>query len=276
MSRDHVYIGTAGWNIPRALKERFPAAGSQIARYGSCLNAAEINTSFYRPHAPATYERWAASVPAGFRFAVKMPKLISHERLLTRARAPLTRFLDETSGLGRKRGPLLLQLPPSFEFDARRVGRFFELVRKVYTGPVVCEPRHATWTIGGADDLLIAFKVARVAADPPRAAGLCDPGGWSRLAYHRWHGSPRAYFSCYTSDDLSRLAEAIRRRSAETWCIFDNTGSGSAAGNALELAVHLKDGHPEERRRMARGADTRAVSGTQRPRHRKSGHEPIK
>lgn len=276
MSRDHVYIGTAGWNIPRAHKERFPVVGSQIARYGSCLNAAEINTSFYRPHAPATYERWAASVPAGFRFAVKMPKLISHERLLARAREPLTRFLDETSGLGRKRGPLLLQLPPSFEFETRRVGRFFELLRKGYTGPVVCEPRHATWTAAEANDLLIGFEVARVAADPPRAAGLCDPGGWTQLTYYRWHGSPRAYFSCYTSGDLSRLAEAVGRRSAETWCIFDNTGSGSAAGNALELAIHLKDGHPEERRRMAGGTDTGTVSGAQRPRHRTSGHKPIK
>jgi uncharacterized protein YecE (DUF72 family) len=249
-----LYIGTAGWNIPRAHKERFPTEGSQLARYGSRLNAAEINTSFYRPHAAATYERWAAAVPDMFRFAVKIPKLISHDQLLTRARGPLTRFLDETSGLGRKRGPLLLQLPPSFQFDTRRVGRFFELLRTIYAGPIVCEPRHMTWTSGAANALLIDFNVSRVAADPPRAPGLCDPGGWMRLIYYRWHGSPRAYFSCYTSGDLTRLADAVRQRDAETWCIFDNTGSGSAAGNALELAIHLKDGHSEDRRRVAHDA----------------------
>ena len=61
-------------------------------------------------------------------FAVKMPKLISHERLLTRSREPLERFLEEIGGLGDKLGPLLLQLPPSFAFDARRAGRFLELL----------------------------------------------------------------------------------------------------------------------------------------------------
>src|SRR5204863_584738 len=98
---------------------------------------------------------------------------ISHEHRLARARAPLAHFLDETSGLGVKRGPLLLQLPPSLEFDARRAGRFFELLRTMHDGPVVCEPRHATWASDAAGSLLNAFEVARVAADPPRAPGLC-------------------------------------------------------------------------------------------------------
>jgi len=274
-----IYVGTAGWNIPRAQKERFSTAGSQLARYASRLNAAEINSSFYRPHAPATYERWAASVPASFKFAVKIPKVISHERLLTRARAPLTRFLDETSALGSKRGPLLLQLPPSFEFDARRAGRFFELFRQLHTGPIVCEPRHSTWAAEASNELLVKFEVARVAADPPRAPGFCDPAGWTRLIYYRWHGSPRPYFSCYTSGDLSRLADAIRDGTAERWCIFDNTGSGSAAGNALDLAIHLDNGQPEDRQRppedrrgMARRAHTRAVSGSAPARNRTSGY----
>ena len=140
-----IAIGTAGWNIPRAHKPRFPAVGTGLQRYAGGLNAVEINTSFYRPHAAQTYARWAAAVPAGFRFAVKMPKVISHERALTRARAPLEQFLAEIAGLGGTLGVLLLQLPPSHAFDARRVGRFFELLRARHDGAVVCEPRHATW-----------------------------------------------------------------------------------------------------------------------------------
>ena len=140
------YVGSAGWNIPRVHRDRFAAGGSQLQRYASRLNAAEINTSFYRPHAPATYARWAAAVPATFRFAVKIPKLITHDRALLRAREPLEQFLDEVAGLGAKLGPLLLQLPPSFAFDARRVGRFLQLLRSRHDGLVVCEPRHATWT----------------------------------------------------------------------------------------------------------------------------------
>src|SRR4029079_14829208 len=111
-----------------------------------------------------------------FRFAVKMPKLISHERLLLRARGPLEKFLEEVAGLGDRLGPLLLQLPPSFAVDARRVGRFFEVLRSRHDRAVVCKPRHSTWTSENADRLLEKFEIARVAADPPRAPGLESPG----------------------------------------------------------------------------------------------------
>jgi uncharacterized protein YecE (DUF72 family) len=243
------HIGTAGWNIPRAHRTRFRTSGSQLERYASRLNATEINSSFYRPHAFGTYERWAASVPRRFKFAVKVPKLISHERLLTRARDPLKRFLDETAGLGAKRGPLLLQLPPSFAFDARRTGRFLDVLRKLYEGVVVCEPRHLTWTTTRATRLFENFRIARVGADPPRAPGLHEPDGWRGVTYFRWHGSPRAYISPYSPESLSERRSRItmRPKRAEIWCIFDNTGSGAAAGNAMDL-VNLLDGHSENRR----------------------------
>jgi uncharacterized protein YecE (DUF72 family) len=233
------YIGSAGWNIPRAHRAAFPADGSQLARYAARLNAAEINTSFYRPHAPATYERWASAVPATFRFAVKMPRLITHDRALARVGEPLTRFVEEVSGLGARLGPLLVQLPPSLAFDARRAGRFFERLRAGHQGPVVCEPRHPTWTSPRADDLLARFHIVRVAADPPRADGLGEPGGWRGFSYYRWHGSPRPYFSSYSDSDLTRLASAVASRSGDAWCIFDNTGSGAAARNALDLATRV-------------------------------------
>jgi len=234
-----IYVGTAGWNIPRAHKTRFPPEGSGLERYAARLDAVEINTSFYRPHAVKVYARWAAAVPRGFRFAVKMPKVISHERALTRAREPLERFLDEVAALGGTLGVLLLQLPPSQAFDARRAGRFFELLRARYDGGVVCEPRHASWTSAPASRLLVRFRIARVAADPPRAAGLHQPGGWPGLIYYRWHGSPRPYFSPYAPDQLDALAEDVKRAAVDAWCIFDNTGSGSAAGNALDLQARV-------------------------------------
>ena len=230
-----IHVGSAGWNIPRIHKARFPAEGSQLKRYAARLNAAEINTSFYRPHAVATYERWAAAVPADFRFSVKVPKVITHERALTRGREPLGRFLDEIAGLGARLGPLLVQLPPSHAFDARRVGRFFELLRVRHEGPVVCEPRHATWTSRAAEVLLQKFRVARVAADPPRAPGLESPAGWRGITYFRWHGSPRPYFSPYSMEQLRGLAVQLSECASDAWCVFDNTGSGSAAGNALDL-----------------------------------------
>jgi uncharacterized protein YecE (DUF72 family) len=63
-----LHIGCAGWSLPRDSWPQFPEAGTHLQRYAARFRAAEINSSFYRPHQPATYERWAGSVPPDFRF----------------------------------------------------------------------------------------------------------------------------------------------------------------------------------------------------------------
>ena len=118
-----ILIGTAGWSIPRAMAQHFLGEGTHLQRYARHLRCAEINSSFHRPHKPATYAKWAASTPGDFQFAVKLPRTITHDLKLRRARQPLAQFIDESSGLGDKRGPLLVQLPPSLAFDSRVAGQ---------------------------------------------------------------------------------------------------------------------------------------------------------
>jgi uncharacterized protein YecE (DUF72 family) len=235
-----LFVGTAGWSIPRAFAAQCGGPGTHLERYARLFHAAEINSSFYRPHAATTYAKWAACTPPGFEFAVKMPRVISHELALRRSRAPLRRFLGESAGLGAKRGPLLLQLPGSHAFDARVTGRFFEMLRACYEGAVVCEPRHASWMGGNAEALLTRYRVARVAADAARAAGLERPGGWPGLVYYRLHGSPRTYWSSYDSASIDALAASLGSLPAvDAWCIFDNTASGAAIENAQELRLRV-------------------------------------
>jgi uncharacterized protein YecE (DUF72 family) len=226
------YIGTAGWTIPRPSSDRVPGDGTHLQRYARVFSAAEINSSFHRPHAESTYRKWAESTPPGFLFSVKLPRAITHDLKLRRSRAPLEAFLNESAGLGDRRGPLLVQLPPSFAFDVRVVGRFFELLRQRHAGPVACEPRHATWFAPQPDALLARFEVARVAADPACVPGAAEPGGWPGLVYYRLHGSPRTYWSRYPSGFIARVARELPDGG---WCIFDNTAAGAAMENALEL-----------------------------------------
>src|SRR5690349_20087775 len=120
-----VYVGCAGWSIPKEHAGLFPAAGSHLERYAARFAAVEINSSFYRPHRPGTYARWAATVPEGFRFAVKMPREITHRRRLVGAVELLDRFLDEARALGDKLGPLLVQLPPKLTFAGDVARAFF-------------------------------------------------------------------------------------------------------------------------------------------------------
>ena len=107
-----IHVGCAGWSIPRQYAEHFPEWGTHLERYAQRFPAVEINSSFYRPHRPATYARWAASVPASFQFAVKVPREISHMRRLRDVADPLERFLSEVEALGTALGPVLVQLPP--------------------------------------------------------------------------------------------------------------------------------------------------------------------
>ena len=235
-------IGTAGWSIPPDQSSWFPAPGSHLERYARRLPATEINSSFHRSHKPQTYARWSSSVPANFRFAVKLPREITHTRRLVSIVEPLDRFLEEVGNLQGKLGPLLVQLPPSLAFSEAVATPFFAALRARFQGSVVCEPRHPTWFGAMAEAVLIEAHVARVAADPAPAAEAVMPGGWTGLTYRRLHGSPIMYSSRYGDMDLDRLASALRGSAAEgtpCWCIFDNTARGEAARNARELCCRM-------------------------------------
>lgn len=231
-------IGTAGWSIPRQIADQFPAEGSALERYASRFRVAEINSSFYRPHRPDTWTRWRDSTPEGFRFSVKLPKVVTHERKLADFEEPLAQFLGQVELLGDKLGVLLVQLPPKLAFDADTAGRFFAALAEASGAMVACEPRHASWFAEDADALLAGHRVARVAADPAICESARVPGGWNGLAYWRLHGSPRMYRSSY-DDRLGDYAAQIRAARGEAWCIFDNTASSAAASDALALMEML-------------------------------------
>jgi uncharacterized protein YecE (DUF72 family) len=227
------HIGTAGWSLPRETWEAFPPDGSQLERYAAVFDAVEINTSFYRPHQPKTYERWAASTPPHFRFAVKLPRTITHEARLQGIDALLARFAGEAGALGDKLGAVLVQLPPSLALDAHAAGTLFAALRERFACMIACEGRHATWFTPEATDLLRQAGVTRVLADPVVGyEGPFEPT--AAAAYVRLHGNPRIYYSRYTLERMDEVRAWLARRPG-SWCILDNTASGAATSNALAL-----------------------------------------
>jgi uncharacterized protein YecE (DUF72 family) len=182
-------------------------------------------------------------VPIGFRFAVKVPREITHVRKLIGTTDALDRFLSESGALGETLGPLLVQLPPSLHFDQTIAGTFFASFRKQFDGDIVCEPRHPTWFTDSADALLVRFRIARVAADPAPIPRAAFPGGWPGLIYRRLHGSPRMYYSGYSAEFLDGTANLMREAQAtarDDWCIFDNTALGEATHDAFELSQQMR------------------------------------
>lgn len=245
--RPQLYIGCAGWAIPKASSGRFPGNGSHLQRYAQVFNGVEINSSFYRSHQPATYARWAASVPERFRFVVKMPRTISHQARLFECGTTLQAFLGEVHQLGSKLGCLLLQLPPSLAYSASVALPFFKMLRHLHQGPVALEPRHASWFVQSVDRQLKDHDISRVAADPARLPRAAVPAGDPAMQYLRLHGSPRVYYDSYSDATLCRISLKLCRpasHTAQRWCIFDNTALGHATSNALDMIDYLRNDEP--------------------------------
>lgn len=240
-----IFIGTAGWSIPRHVAGRFGAEGSTLARYAAQLDVAEINSSFHRPHRISTWQRWRDSVPDGFRFSVKLPKQITHTRKLVDCAAEIEEFLQQAQTLGDKLSVLLVQLPPKLSFDPALARNFFARLVPRTGAAVACEPRHVSWFAREATLLLDQLGVARVAADPAICEAASRPGGWDGMSYWRLHGSPNIYRSSYL-DRIADYAAQLRNEAAggrDVWCIFDNTASSAGASDALALTDMLKDEH---------------------------------
>lgn len=234
-------IGLAGWSeaasrYAKLLPKTVPDGASGLERYATAFDFVEINSSFYRQVKSATYENWARDVPDDFCFSVKMHRLVTHYTRLKNTEI-LKDFFGSVSGLGQKLAAILVQLPPTLSFDQEIVAPFFEALRRDYQGCAVCEPRHASWSNDEARNLLAAHDIGPVLTeipadgeDPLRGAAQTIP------LYVRLHGTPRKYYSSYSSEDLRRLADFLaghekRRR----YVVFDNTAGPAGVRNALDL-----------------------------------------
>jgi len=231
-------IGCAGWNIPKEAAAAFPPTGSHLERYAAVFPVVEINSSFYKPHQPKTYARWAESVPSDFRFAVKVPRAITHDAQMRDIDDLLARFAGEVTELKDKLGCLLVQTPPKLGFHDETVRDFFLKLQDSFGGCMIaCEGRHPSWFSELATEVLRERKVTRVIADP--AAGQPGPHvPTTEDIYVRLHGTPRIYYSAYSQEYLDALVRDLalhRAAGRRVWCIFDNTAAGEAVPNALDV-----------------------------------------
>jgi len=231
-------VGCAGWNLWKEHAAPFPEKGNHLERYAAVFPAVEINSSFYRPHKPETYARWADSVPEAFRFAVKVPRAITHDARLLDAGPQLEKFAREAGKLGGKLGCLLVQLPPKFGFTDEPARTFFGQLNDLFGCMVAFEARHPSWFSDPATELLRERRVTRVIADPTAGQpGPHVPTSEDNV-YVRLHGAPRIYYSRYPRETIDAVRADLDAQIAKgrtCWCIFDNTAAGESVPNALEL-----------------------------------------
>ena len=230
-----VRIGLAGWSeAVSRYRRHFPSEGSGLARYAGTFDFVEVNVTFYRAVREPTLIGWGEQTPPDFRFSIKINRSVTHASRLSPS-ARLDDALLPVRALGDKAAVLLVQLPPTLNFDPDRVEAFLGRLRVAYAGMVAWEPRHPGWDDETAANLLRAHDVTRVLTDIPHP----DTPRSSTGCYVRLHGTPRRYRSSYSDTDLLALATWLAEVPGPSYVVFDNTAGPAAVSNAMTLQSML-------------------------------------
>jgi uncharacterized protein YecE (DUF72 family) len=162
-----LHVGCAMWTH-KAWQGRFvpPAlpARERLRSYASWCNAVEGNTTFYATPARDTVDSWARQTGAGFRFVVKLPRVITHERRFAGVEEQVRGFLDAVEPLGPRVHALWVQLPASFApADVAALAGF--LRRLPHTHRYAVEVRHPEFFTDPRAARLLESALATVAAE---------------------------------------------------------------------------------------------------------------
>jgi uncharacterized protein YecE (DUF72 family) len=203
-----IWVGTSGYNYPEWRGTFYPddlSAKDMFAFYAARFHTVEINYTFYRMPTAKTTAAWLAQAPAGFMYALKAPRRITHEKRLSECEDAVRYFCESARVLGAHLGPLLFQLPPNLQADRARFEAFLETIPADV--PTAFEFRHASWL---TDDV---FETLRT-----RGAALCiaDFGDKTTpvVATAR-HVYLRLRDEGYTPADLARWADRLASLAAD-------------------------------------------------------------
>lgn len=274
-----ILIGTSGWQYPSWRGDFYPTGlphARELAYLATQLETVEVNGTFYSLTRPAACDGWRRQVPAGFVFAIKGSRYITHMLKLRRFEPALANFF--ASGilrLGAALGPILWQLPPQLPFDRERARDFFAALPRDVAGaerwarrhderttgraaltatgartrPLrhAVEVRHRSWLADDALAVMRAFDVALVAADTAGRHPLSTERTAS-FAYVRLHGSTELYASRYRTTDLAPWAKRIGAwagAGSDVFVYFDNDARGHAPHDAVRLRQMINFGRTD-------------------------------
>jgi uncharacterized protein YecE (DUF72 family) len=237
-----ILAGTSGYSYPpwkgHFYPEKLPAA-KMLGYYATRLPTVEINNTFYRMPKRELFERWVNEVPGTFRFAVKAPKRITHDKRLLDCEDALALLADGASALGQQLGPVLFQLPPNMKKDLGRLEGFLGLLQK--RAPdlrAAFEFRHESWFDPEVNAALGAGRAALCIAD---AEDLTTPvaatTSWGYLRLRR------------QDYDDAAVAAWAQRISAQPWnetyVFFKHEDEGRGPRLAEALLGQVAGSRPE-------------------------------
>jgi uncharacterized protein YecE (DUF72 family) len=232
-----VRVGCSGWQYKHWRGDFYPSDIPQsrwFDHYASSFDTVEINNTFYRLPEASTFASWAARAPAGFVFAVKASRFLTHMKKLKDPEEPLDRLFSRMSTLGQHLGPVLYQLPPGWKLDLARLEHFVQaLPRRALH---VLEFRDPSWHSQEVLRLLERHRVALCLHDMRGSATGRQRVG--PFAYVRFHGATSKYGGAYSVGRLRPWAEWLhgqRMSGVDAYAYFNNDIGGHAPRDARTL-----------------------------------------
>jgi uncharacterized protein YecE (DUF72 family) len=238
-----VRIGTSGWHYRHWLGpfyDRGTRPRDLLKAYAAHFDTVEVNATFYRLIETRTLAAWREETPAGFLFACKGSRYLTHMKRLKDAETGVGRYFERILALEEKLGPIVFQLPGRFRPDRDRLARFIDALPKQR---YAFEFRDPAWF---TDDILALLRERRAALCLYEIAGREAPiEVTAEFVYIRLHGPGAAYQGCYDDAALRLWARRVAGWAGDgldVFCYFDNDEKGFAPHNALRLKELLGRG----------------------------------
>lgn len=237
-----IRIGTSGWEYDDWRGRFYPtdlARDRWLEFYADRFDSVELNATFYRLPGAETFAGWGRRVPAGFVYAVKASRYLTHIRRLREPSEPLERLWSRASRLGDHLGPVLYQLPPRWLPNLGRLEGFLRAVPA--DRPQALEIRDPRWY---RDDVLAVLATSPVSLclhDMPGSATRPQPSG--SMAYVRFHGAGERYGGAYPPQRLRAWADRMigwAEAGVPVWAFFNNDRDGHALVDAERLREMIR------------------------------------
>jgi uncharacterized protein YecE (DUF72 family) len=240
-----IRVGCSGWNYTHWRNGVFYpprcAPRKWLGFYAKHFDTVEINMTFYRLPKAATVARWVEETPAGFTFAVKVSRYVTHIKRLLDVPQHLPLLYERIQPLldSPKQGPLLWQLPPTFPLDLDRLARTLEYLEDGQRHAF--EFRHPSWFTEQTYTLLREHDVALVIGDRPQVNDFQARELTADFAFVRFHGGTHGANGNYSHAELDEWAVRLERWASEVdvFAYFNNDWEGYAIENALYLKRRL-------------------------------------
>jgi uncharacterized protein YecE (DUF72 family) len=240
MSLPPLRIGTSGWNYKHwrgIFYSRDLPSSRWLDYYAEHFDTVEINYSFYRLPSPENFATWREQAPAGFLFATKGNRFITHLKRLHDPDEPIARFFASVVRLEETTGPILWQLPPHFHCDLERLETFLAALPREYQHAF--EFRHDSWFVDTVYTALAQHDAAFCLADRGgQYAPLELTAGWTYVRFHGGLGDGWAYTDAQLAAWAERIA-SYRAQGRTVYAYFNNDPHGHAITDGKRLRALL-------------------------------------